>query len=177
MAGLLYAPMNSPLLQVLRKAIRKEDISPIVPDWCKEGIEWDSHCTLYYGLENQDGTQAGGRDLIKIVDFLHCFLADNAELVFVPHQCEVFENPNWDCLVVTASNLGLNALHAAFQKRFNYKGSEYKYNPHIALGYVKKGLGKEYAHKFNTSYAGHKVMRVDSIVIEFDDGYKHTISV
>ncbi len=177
MAGLLYAPMNSPLLQVLRMAIRKEDIPPIVPDWCKEGIEWDSHCTLYYGLTNPDNTPVTKEALPEIVDFLQCFLADNEELVFVPHKCKVFENPNWDCLVVTAANRGLNVLHAAFQRRFNYKGSEYRYTPHVTLGYVKKGLGMGYAHKFNTGYAGHKVMRVDSIVIELDDGFKHVISV
>lgn len=173
----MYTPINSPLLHVLRKAIRREDVSPIVPDWCKEGVEWDSHCTMYYGLTNPNGTDVTKESLPEIVDFLQCFIADNEELVFVPNKCEVFENPNWDCLVVTAVAGGLNALHAAFQKRFNYKGSEYEYNPHVTLGYVKKGLGKGYANKFNTGYAGHKAMPVNSIVIEFEDGFKHEIYV
>lgn len=177
MAGILYSQINSPLLHTLRKAISREDISPIVPDWCKEGVEWNSHCTLYYGLTNQDGTGVTKDSLPEIVDFLQCFLADNAELVFVPKKCEVFENPNWDCLVVTSVAGGLNALHEAFQKRFNYKGSEYPYNPHVTLGYVKKGLGKDYANKFNTGYAGHKAMTVNNIVIEFEDGFKHKIYV
>ena len=177
MAGLLYAPMNSPLIHTFRKNIRKEDISPIVPDWCKEGIEWDSHCTLYYGLKYQDGTPVPASELTRIVDFLRCFVADYPELVFVPHQCDVFEARDWDCLVVKASNRILHILHRDFQKHFGFKGSEFEYTPHVAIGYVKKGLGRAYANKFNTKFAGHKVMRVDEIVIEFEDGSKHSISI
>ena len=172
MAGILYAPMNSPLIHTFRKRIRRVDIAPVLPNWCTCGIEWDSHCTMYYGLTKQDGAPETKEAVPAIEDFIRSFVA-GTELVFVPHQCAVFEAPGWDCIVVKAHKGPLNTFHAAFQDKFNYKGSEYEYTPHVTLGYVKKGLGKKYADDFNTGYAGHRAMRADNIIVELEDGFKH----
>lgn len=98
MPGLVYAKINCSLFDYFRKSIAKRDISEEKPDWCKSGIENDSHLTLYYGINPE----------VQIEDVRESYKAFFSEffpLSFHPDTVTFFPTPKWDCLVVGSENL------------------------------------------------------------------------
>ena len=173
MAGSIYSPLNLPILDIMRNDILDEDIAFEPPTWCPSGRESgkESHCTLFYGMTYEDGSDATPDIYPALRDAFWGVELRFKGLAFVPGDVAVFNNDNWDCLIVKASPLyvateELAEFHRTIKDTFGFVGSEFAYSPHITLGYVKKGLGKKYVDKFKY-YAGLKWIPLQEIKVNF----------
>lgn len=173
--GYIYSLCNCPALMTMRRMIKKEDIAEERPKWCLSGVEYDSHCTLFYGIESERTFEKDCFD-----ERLKVFFREHPRTYFIPSMVSIFRDTRWDCLVVEAARgihrTVLETIHKEFTSRFYpsiYSNSSYtdrKYIPHVTIGYVKPGLGNEYLDKFNEVYEGRLPMPVDVVNVELANG-------
>ena len=171
MPGYVYAEINSPALDTLRRNIPQRAIADTLPDWCKTGIEDHSHCTLYFGINPEVTFE-------NMYDRFWQFFGRHLPMVFHPEGLSMFEAPDWDCLIVAASKAyskPLHILNASFQRTFAYKGSEYDFTPHVTIAYLKKGLGKEYIKMFKTDLIRLRPLPFDQVFVSLDSDPKPRI--
>lgn len=105
------------------------------PDDPSYGLEKDPHITLLFGLHDNVTTEMV-RKVIDNIQFEDC-------IIFNP---SLFKNEEFDVLKFDVSGGNLHEC--------NKKLSEYPhttdfpdYHPHLTIGYIKEGKGKEYTEK------------------------------
>lgn len=103
------------------------------------GLEDEPHTTLLYGLH--DGVSDA--DIDKI-------LSKHTYKVCKIHTPSLFENEKYDVLKFEVSGDNLHETNSELRK-FPHTTSFPDYNPHLTIGYIKKGEGKKYVNMLNKS--------------------------
>lgn len=103
--------------------------------WCVEegGIEEDLHITVKYGLHTSDAADVR-RALATYVGPIRFSLGEVA----------MFEADGYEVLYVAVSSPDLVALNQRLSDSLENTNTYPVYIPHLTLGYLKKGLGKQY---------------------------------
>ena len=105
------------------------------------GLETDPHITLLFGT-HEEVTLDEIKDKISGIEF--------GELI--AYNISIFENPLYDVLKfnIKYPTKGGNFLSIANQnlKSLPHTSSFPNYHPHMTIGYLQKGMGKNYVNKF-----------------------------
>ena len=140
--GCLMLLLNDEVSERIRK-FKEEELSG--PDVLED--EPESHVTVLYGFDNS----VGARDVLSCLETGPMKVGLGVIKRFPANE----KRPDSDVLVLTAygwktgdgdGNDELTDLNAALAKEFGVK-SDYNYNPHVTLAYVKPGTFKELEEK------------------------------
>ena len=101
-------------------------------DW-SYGIEDDPHITVKWGIDFDDPE--------PIKEALDGEKGGNVTL----EDIEIFEQDDYDVLVVKCKSKSLSKLHQKLTNDLNIEDKYPTYNPHITVAYLKKGMAKKYA--------------------------------
>ncbi len=102
------------------------------------GIQNDPHVTLLYGIESSVDIE----DIKEIISKI-----DPIEIRV--DSIDFFENDEFDVVKFSVANSSkLQKAHDLLSELPNQNKFP-DYNPHITIGYVKKGMGKKYKKEFN----------------------------
>jgi hypothetical protein len=99
------------------------------------GREDDPHITIKYGL-TEHYTQAQIQEMIKNIKPFEVMIG----------RLDVFENEKFDVIKFNVDGKGLRQLREIFDRLPN-EDKYPKYNPHMTLAYVKKGLSEKFRKK------------------------------
>lgn len=129
------------------------------------GIESEPHCTLLYGLHDDE---IEIEDIQKVLDN-HTFTTCKA------HNLSCFENPKYDVLKYDIKGDSLHETNEEL-KEFPYTTEYPNYHPHMTIAYLKPGKGKEYINKLSEE---HKEMFIAPQYAVYSDtkGGKHKLPI
>lgn len=118
----------------IQKEIDEEDIYKIDKGDGKwnYGLEDDPHITVKYGIDFDEPDK-----IIEILD------DENGGIVDID-STEIFDNEKYDVLVIKCKSKDLARLNKKLTEDLKIEDSHPVYIPHITIGYLKKGKGKEY---------------------------------
>lgn len=134
-------------VQLVQRVFDPEDLAG-------NGLETNPHITVLFGLDQ--GVTA---------DQVAAVARDFAPFTIQFGEPEVFENPEFDVVVIPAESGKLRELNARLRDLPN-QNSYRIYNPHMTIAYVKRGQGRKYL--FNP-VRGREV-KVDSLTFSPADG-------
>ena len=120
-------------------------------DW-GYGIENDPHITVKWGIISKNPNQ--------IKNILEDEKGGNISL----EKLDLFDNDEYDVLKINVKSKDLNRLNKKLTDNLKTKETHPDYNPHITVGYLKKGEAEKYIDKKikNTTFPFDKVIFVDS---------------
>lgn len=98
------------------------------------GRETEQHCTVLYGLTDQQPSEA----LRQIVKHTKPFLIELGGI-------SIFENPKFDVVKLDVISEELHNLHYELRRSCPNENKYPDYKPHVTVAYVKPGVGKKYA--------------------------------
>jgi hypothetical protein len=102
------------------------------------GLEDEPHTTLLYGLHEG----VSDMDVERVLDkytYLTCKI----------HNPSLFNNDSYDVLKFEVSGDNLHQTNGDL-KQLPHTTSYPNYNPHLTIGYLKKGEGQKYVNMLNT---------------------------
>lgn len=129
------------------------------------GIEKNPHCTLLYGLHDNEVTPQQIQDVIGKREFNTCRA----------HNLSLFENPKFDVLKYDIDGGGLHETNEDL-KQFPFTTDYPDYHPHMTIAYIKSGKGMDYVNKFGGSQ-NEIYMTPSHVVYSRTDGSKHDIPI
>ena len=97
------------------------------------GLEPESHCTLLYGLHDNEVTPEQIEQILGNKTFTTC----------KAHNLSCFNNPKYDVLKYDIVGDNLNETNEEL-KQFPFTSDYPDYHPHMTIAYLKPGKGKEY---------------------------------
>lgn len=100
------------------------------------GIEIEPHCTILYGIHDDEVTEE------EIIDTLKLFKLFDVAF----DKISAFENENYDVLKFDLNADSLHLLNKIICLLFPYTTSFPDYHPHCTIAYLKPGLSKNYTH-------------------------------
>jgi hypothetical protein len=100
-------------------------------DW-SYGIEDDVHITAIYGLTFDDPD--------PVMDALKNDKMGRVDVKGI----EIFEQDNYDVLVVKCSSKELNDIHTKLSNKFQIEERYPEYKPHMTIAYFQKGMAEKY---------------------------------
>ena len=137
--GCVMLFFDFPEMDELHSHINKDDVY-IDPNDDSYGLEDEPHITLLFGL-HEEVTLEDVKDDIGDIVFRDCIL----------HNASVFENEKYDVLKfdVRYVDRGGAFLSKANNnlKKFPYTSDFPDYHPHMTIGYLKPGKGKQYTQE------------------------------
>jgi hypothetical protein len=101
------------------------------------GLEDEPHTTLLYGLHEG----VGNRDVEEVLNrytYYTCKI----------HNPSLFNNESYDVLKFEVTGDNLHQTNADL-KQLPHTTSYPNYNPHLTIGYIKKGEGQKYVNMLN----------------------------
>lgn len=110
----------------------------IYPD---EGFEEDAHITALYGFHDDE------LDFEKLKKSLPAIKTMKAKMT----KLDMFETDNYDVIKFNIESPALIKLNKMLRSKFKYTTDFPKYEPHMTVAYVKKGLGKQYVSKLTNA--------------------------
>lgn len=149
--------MESSCLMLMMSLFTPVDLDYVIDpdDLAEEGLEENSHITIFYSSEIsvpqenilRDSKEfLGNLDYLNFLDFLK---APGLYPVYDILGLDKFENQSYDVLVMRLKDNNklariLRDLHIGFLKKYSI-GSDYTtYNPHLTLSYLRPGLADKY---------------------------------
>jgi 2'-5' RNA ligase len=122
------------------------------------GLENEPHTTLLFGLHSNE------------IDDAHVIEACKSQPIgeLVLHNASLFEGEQYDVLKFDVENGPVYEINKRLSQ-FPHTTKFPDYHPHATVGYLKKGMGKQYADRFNSHR--HKV-KAKEIVYSKPDGTK-----
>jgi hypothetical protein len=129
------------------------------------GLEPESHCTLLYGLHDNEV------DIDDIINVLNKYTYTTCKA----HNLSCFNNPKYDVLKYDIMGDNLNETNEEL-KQFPFTSDYPDYHPHMTIAYLKPGKGKHYIDMLGKD---HKEMWMapQHAVYSRTDGTKHKIPV
>jgi hypothetical protein len=129
--GCVMLYFDFPEIKNLHTKINNEDVynDPSDPSY---GLEDEPHTTLLYGL-HPEVTDENVKEVLDKHKFGPCQIS-NASL---------FENENYDVLKFDVSGDSLHECNADLRE-YPYTTNFPDYHPHLTIGYLKPGTGKNY---------------------------------
>jgi len=127
--GCIMLMFDSPNLLKIQDAI---DPNHIVKD-----LKTDFHCTLLYGIHDDEV----GDD--KIEEILHNYTFSTCKI----YNISCFENDEYDILKLDVEGENLSNANTEF-KTLPHTNEYTEFRPHITIAYLEKGMGDEYVNKF-----------------------------
>jgi 2'-5' RNA ligase len=115
--------------EIDEKDLYKEE--KVAGDWT-HGIEDKPHLTVKYGLEFDEPD--------KVIDALKKEKGGTVQI----KEVEIFDNENYDVLVVRCESKALDKIHSRLTRILNIEDKYPEYKPHITIAYFKKGRAKKY---------------------------------
>lgn len=113
--------------QILKaaKLLKDEDLA-------EDGRETNPHCSVLYGLHETASP--------KSMPILGMFGPQKLRLGAI----NIFECPSYDVVKIEVESPSLTQMNWILRRLLPHTSTHKDYNPHITLGYVKKGKGKDY---------------------------------
>ena len=108
------------------------------------GLEPESHCTLLYGLHDNEVTPEQIEDVLGNKTFTTC----------KAHNLSCFNNPKYDVLKYDIEGDSLFDTNEEL-KQFPFTSDYPDYHPHMTVAYLKPGTGKKYT-KISSDIIGQK---------------------
>lgn len=128
------------------------------------GLELKPHITIIYGLKNEDD-----------YDDLQNYFRSKPEVKFTIGEVSLFENENYDVLVLDVISNDLIKYNSYVKDNFDCEITFDTYKPHITIAYLKKGLGKKYLN-FESDLTD-EIFREEDIIYSLADGRKLQIEL
>ena len=120
--------------------IDKEDIY----DEPKFGLEDKSHVTVFFGIKPEESEPSEVKKVLKESDI-------DIDKEYKLQNISIFENDDYDVVKFDVKDCKeLEEMNKFIKKTFPNKQDFPKYEPHVTVGYVKKGKGKKYIQKIDT---------------------------
>ena len=129
------------------------------------GVESEPHCTLLYGLHDNEVTPEQVEEVLKKRSYSPC----------TAHNLSLFENPKYDVLKYDIDGENLHETNEDL-KQFPFTSDYPDYHPHMTVAYLKPGKGKEYTDKLGGLYNELKMVP-QHVIYSRADGSKHKIPV
>lgn len=101
-------------------------------DLAEDGRETNPHCTVLYGLHETASP--------KSMPILSMFGPQKLRLGAI----SIFECDSYDVVKIEVESPSLTQMNWILRRLLPHTSTHKDYNPHITLGYVKKGKGKDY---------------------------------
>lgn len=125
------------------------------------GREDDIHITVLYGVHTDDARDVSGL-FVKEKEF-DCTLG----------KIDLFtRNSKFDVLIVSVDSEGLHKLNRKMRKEIEATESHPVFVPHVTIGYLKKGCGKQYIG--DETFNGEK-FKIDKLIFSSKNGNKTSI--
>lgn len=109
----------------------------INPDDLAKDLKTDFHCTLLYGLHDEEIDVSEIESVLDKYTFYTC----------KAHNFSLFENEEYDVIKLDVEGDSLSDCNRDL-KEFPYTNEYPKYHPHVTIAYVKSGKGQKYIDKF-----------------------------
>lgn len=136
--AMLY--FNEGVTNELHNQINKDDLYES-DEMGGYGIETEPHCTLLYGLHDNEVTPEQIMDVLSKYTYTTC----------KAHNLSCFENPMYDVLKYDIQGDNLSETNEEL-KQFPFTTDYPDYHPHMTIAYLKPGKGKEYIQKFSDKH-------------------------
>jgi hypothetical protein len=105
------------------------------------GIESESHCTLLYGLHDNEVTPEQIEEILGKYTYTTC----------KAHNLSCFNNPKYDVLKYDITGDYLNETNEDL-KQFPFTTDYPDYHPHMTIAYLKPGMGQKYIDMLGKDY-------------------------
>lgn len=135
-SGCVMLYFNFPEMQQLHDQIDLDDVYNEEGDRTY-GLEDESHITLLYGLA-PEVTLDEVKNILKEFTFGKCIIK-NASL---------FEQEKYDVLKFDVDGPSLHEVNEELRDKLPYENKFPDYHPHMTIGYLKSGKGKQYVEEF-----------------------------
>lgn len=129
------------------------------------GLEVEPHCTLLYGLHDNEVDFDQVRNVVGSVPYGKCRA----------HNLSLFENPKFDVLKYDIEGDNLYDVNNEL-KKFPFTSDYPDYHPHLTVAYLKPGKGKYYVSKFGNMYKEFE-MTPKHVIYSRPDGSKNEIPI
>jgi len=133
--GCVMLYFNFPMMSKIHDGIDPNDIYTEEGDR-SYGLEDEPHCTLLFGLHDNE------IDTNKVLDVMKQFSFGNVKA----HNISLFENENYDVLKFDIKGDNLHKANSAL-KQFPYTSNFPNYHPHMTIGYLHPGMGAKYVKR------------------------------
>lgn len=160
--AMLY--FNDDITSELHKQIDENDLY-ISDEMGGYGLESEPHCTLLYGLHDDEVTPEQIEDVVGKHTYTTC----------KAHNLSLFQNPAYDVLKYDIDGENLNKINEEL-KQFPFTSDYPDYHPHMTVAYLKPGKGKEYVEKMGEN-TKEVFMVPKHIIYSRTDGSKHMIPI
>lgn len=134
--GCVMLYFNFPQMKELHEEIDPEDVYNEEGDRTY-GLEDETHTTLLYGLKPEVILD----DVVEILDnytFGKCIIKN----------VSLFKNNKYDVLKFDVHGPAIHEINEELRDKLPYENKFPDYHPHLTIGYLKAGKGKEYVEKF-----------------------------
>ena len=162
--GCVMLYFEFPELKEIQSKINKDDIYEEEND-TSYGLEKNPHITLLYGLHN-NVTVDNVKDAIKSVNdlkFYKCVVANMS----------LFKSKKYDVLKFDGYGRSLVDINKQLCE-LPHTSTFPDYHPHLTIGYLKSGKGKDYSDEFNhLTY----VLTPTKVIYSEASGKKHEIKI
>lgn len=128
--AMLY--FNQDALSNIQKQINPDDLY-VEDAMGGYGLETEPHCTLLYGLHDNEVTPEQIEDIVGKHTYTTC----------KAHNLSLFENPKYDVLKYDIKGDNLHQVNDEL-KQFPFTSDYPDYHPHMTVAYLKPGKGKQY---------------------------------
>jgi hypothetical protein len=160
--GCVMLYFNFPMINKIHDGVDPNDIYTEEGDR-SYGLEDEPHCTLLFGLHDNE------IDTNKVLDVMKQFNFGTVKA----HNISLFENENYDVLKFDIKGDNLHKANAAL-KQFPYTSNFPNYHPHMTIGYLHPGMGAKYVKQM----AGLEyVLTPTHIVYSHPNGTKDKIKI
>lgn len=122
-------------LNELHNQINQDDLY-ISDEMGGYGLETEPHCTLLYGLHDNEVTPEQIGEILNGQSYTICRA----------HNLSLFENPQYDVLKYDIEGGNLRETNELL-KQFPFTTDYPDYHPHMTVAYLKPGLGKLYVER------------------------------
>jgi hypothetical protein len=129
------------------------------------GLEPESHCTLLYGLHDNEVS------IDDIINVLNKYTYTNCKA----HNLSCFNSPKYDVLKYDIMGDNLNDTNEEL-KQFPFTSDYPDYYPHMTIAYLKPGKGNDYINMLGDEH-NEMIMTPQYAVYSRTDGAKHKIPV
>lgn len=154
-----FSCITAPLPPDIAAEIRKWGVGNILEqDLVGDGFEEDIHTTLKYGLHSHDPFEF--REIIE----------SHEPIEIILREISIFENDKEDVVKISVDSSELIDLNKKISSIFKNTNTHSEYIPHVTIGYVKAGVGKQFVG--NKSFYNRKVI-LEKIIFSGND-YRET---
>lgn len=128
--GGLLAHLDIPFWNDIMDQINDEEV--YMPE--EYGKEWETHCTVLYGIDDTQVSVDDVRELIKDVEPFKVYLT----------SISIFDNEEFDVLKFDVESQAIHDLHDKVANAFPHEQMYPTYKPHVTIAYLQKGYGEKY---------------------------------